>query len=86
MRDILVRAVNESYEPELAQLSCPVAFLWGADDTTAPPEIARRAAEIAGNTVAVEILEHVGHDAPASAPQELGRMIDLVAATRSDRG
>ena len=33
MRQILVTAVNETYEEQLAALRLPVELLWGAEDT-----------------------------------------------------
>ena len=46
MRDVLVASVNESYESELAQLTMPVAFVWGERDEEAPYEVATRAAAL----------------------------------------
>ena len=51
MRGIMVRAVNETYDDELAALAAstiPLRFVWGADDTAAPTEAGRIAAERAG--------------------------------------
>lgn len=51
MRDIMVRVVNETYDDELAALSknpLPKRFVWGADDTAAPTEAGRIAAERVG--------------------------------------
>ncbi len=51
MRGIMVRAVNENYDEALAALSInpvPKRFVWGADDTAAPTEAGRVAAERAG--------------------------------------
>ena len=51
MRGIMVRAVNENYDDELAALAgttLPMRFVWGADDTAAPTEAGRVAAERAG--------------------------------------
>lgn len=53
MRGIMVRAVNENYDEALAALSInPMAkrFVWGADDTAAPTEAGRVAAERAGSS------------------------------------
>lgn len=44
MRDTLVRLVNEDYADLLPQVRCPVEMVWGAQDTAAPLEMARRAA------------------------------------------
>lgn len=51
MRGIMVRVVNERYDDELAALAAstmPLRFVWGADDTAAPTEAGRLAAERAG--------------------------------------
>jgi len=51
MRGIMVRAVNENYDDELSTLAgstVPMRFVWGADDTAAPTEAGRVAAERAG--------------------------------------
>jgi pimeloyl-ACP methyl ester carboxylesterase len=48
MRDILVRVVGESYDDELAALRCPVRMVWGANDTDAPTDAGRVAAERIG--------------------------------------
>lgn len=79
MRDVFVKVVNESYEPELAQLAGPVHLLWGADDTEAPVSVAERAADLLeqrGVATKLEVLTGVGHLVPTQAPGELRRVID----------
>jgi len=74
MRDILVRVVNESYEPQLRALTAPVSLIWGAADREVPLSVARAAAELIeseGREVDVEILEGVGHFLPIEAPEAL---------------
>ena len=46
MRDILVEAVNETYEEHLARLVCPVRMVWGSEDREVPLEVAERSAEL----------------------------------------
>lgn len=87
MRDILVRVINESYERELAEIGCPVLFLWGGDDREVPKSVAHLAAELIGHAhaapgsehdygaVEVTILRDVGHLVPTEAPEELRRAI-----------
>ncbi|MGA7834444.1 MAG: alpha/beta hydrolase [Acidimicrobiales bacterium] len=71
MRDVLVASVNESYEPEIARLSVPVTFLWGAGDRDVPLVIAQSAAALTtGPTNLLEISD-VGHLVPLEAPTEL---------------
>ena len=84
MREVLVIAVNESYEEELSRLSCPVRLLWGADDREVPAAVARRVAELLGGAL-LQVLEGVGHDLPFSAPDRLRRAIEeLLAETGAD--
>jgi pimeloyl-ACP methyl ester carboxylesterase len=49
MREVLVRVVNEQYGDELARIKCPVLFIWGQADTSAPISAARRAALLVRN-------------------------------------
>ena len=48
MRGVLVTAVNENYDDDLAALQCPVSMVWGEHDTAAPTEAGRVAAERCG--------------------------------------
>lgn len=78
MRQILVQAVNESYEKELAGLDLPVHLLWGADDREVPVEVAEKARsliEAGGAPVELEILDGVGHHVPIRAPEALRRAV-----------
>ena len=78
MRQILVTAVNESYEEQLAQLALPVELLWGADDTEVPVSVAERAAALltaAGSEVKLVVEPGVGHLLPVSAPARLHRAV-----------
>jgi pimeloyl-ACP methyl ester carboxylesterase len=78
MRQILVTAVNESYEEQLAQLTLPVELLWGADDTEVPVTVAERAAALltaAGSDVSLVVEPGVGHLLPVTAPDRLHRAV-----------
>jgi pimeloyl-ACP methyl ester carboxylesterase len=78
MRQILVMAVNESYEEQLAQLALPVELLWGADDAEVPVAVAERAAVLltaAGSEVKVVVEPDVGHLLPVVAPKTLHRAV-----------
>jgi pimeloyl-ACP methyl ester carboxylesterase len=44
MRGVMVRAVNESYNNDLALVRVPVRMVWGQNDTEAPMELGRTAA------------------------------------------
>jgi pimeloyl-ACP methyl ester carboxylesterase len=70
VRDVLVAMVAESYEAELAQLRCPVALVWGRDDTTVPLDVALAAQRVAP-TATLEVLDAVGHLVPTEAPERL---------------
>jgi len=70
MRDVLVIAVNESYEEELQRLRCGAELVWGAEDRIVPPGIADRAAELIADAE-VRILAGVGHLVPSQAPEAL---------------
>lgn len=75
MRDVLVVAVNESYEDELAQISRPVSLLWGRDDRDVPLDVAERAMDLLSAPVTLRVLEGVGHLVPTSAPVDLARTV-----------
>jgi len=79
MRDVLVRVVNEDYRAELGRIECPVAFCWGANDTAAPPAMAREAAGMVSRVVRVEVVEGAGHDVHRDAPERLNAAVDAVA-------
>jgi pimeloyl-ACP methyl ester carboxylesterase len=70
VRGVLVACVSESYEAELAALRCPVALVWGADDTTVPLDVARAAQRLVP-AATFEVLDGVGHLVPTEAPERL---------------
>jgi pimeloyl-ACP methyl ester carboxylesterase len=70
MRQIHVRAVNETYEEQLDAVQCPVHMVWGAADTAAPLEMAERAlARLAHGDL--EVFPDVGHLTPLLIPAAL---------------
>jgi pimeloyl-ACP methyl ester carboxylesterase len=74
MRSVLVETVGESYEAELAALSCPVRLLWGEDDTEVSVAVARSAAamlEERGIDVNLEVVPGAGHQLPTTDPDVL---------------
>ena len=71
MRDVLVTAVNESYEEELSRLEVPVTLLWGGEDTEVPPTVAAAAATILGDRATVILIEGAGHLLPVTEPGRL---------------
>jgi len=75
MRDVLVVAVNESYENEVARLSMPVAMVWGGDDREVPLDVAERAMAMTSGPHTLRVLDHVGHLVPTSAPGDLAEVV-----------
>lgn len=70
MREVFVKLVNESYEAQLRQIGCPVAFVWGRDDTAAPLAVAEQGRELVADVAAFEVVD-CGHDVHRSHPQAL---------------
>lgn len=78
MRDVLVTAVNESYEEELKSLRVPVHLVWGSDDAEVPPRVGSEAARIIDGSppaVKLDVLEGVGHQIPLQAAEALRRAV-----------
>lgn len=70
MRDVLVTAVNETYEDQLGRISQPVELVWGRQDDEVPVEVAERAAGLLADP-RLTVLDGVGHDVPTEAPSAL---------------
>jgi pimeloyl-ACP methyl ester carboxylesterase len=67
MRGVLVKAVNETYEPQLAAYPGPIELVWGEGDNQATVAVAEAArANCAASTLTV--CEGVGHFTPQQAP------------------
>lgn len=81
LRDVLVRAVNESYEDDLRALQCPTRLIWGGNDTAAPVWMAQRALELTGR-VELTVVDGVGHFVPLQAPQSLRQAVDELLERR----
>ena len=75
VRDVLVATVAESYEDELDALRCPVALVWGAEDTTAPVARRERRAGRSCPSATLEVLDGVGHLVPTEAPEPLAAAV-----------
>jgi pimeloyl-ACP methyl ester carboxylesterase len=70
MRGVLVRVLQEEYVEALNAIDCPVELVWGDDDTTAPLEVAERAAaEVRKGRLTV--CAGAGHLTPLTVPAEL---------------
>jgi pimeloyl-ACP methyl ester carboxylesterase len=63
MRNVLVRAVNESYEEALGRIRCPVEMVWGGADEEVPVVIAERAAAIVADA-RLTVIPGADHFAP----------------------
>lgn len=70
MRDVLVAAVNETYERQLSRLAQPVELVWGEHDDQVPVAVAQRAADMLDDA-RLTVLDGVGHYAPTDAPAAL---------------
>lgn len=57
MRATLVSVVGEDYREDLAHLSCPVVLCWGSQDSAAPLELAREAAQAIPDLVGLRVLD-----------------------------
>jgi pimeloyl-ACP methyl ester carboxylesterase len=70
MRDVLVKAVNEAYDRQLAAFPGPVELVWGQDDDQAPLAAASEALRscVDGRLIS---LSGVGHFTPQQAPAAL---------------
>ncbi|MBV9661503.1 MAG: alpha/beta hydrolase [Acidimicrobiales bacterium] len=75
MRNVLVRTVAEEDTDELRELSCPVAFCWGEDDSAARPVVAERAARLVAHVAGYEVVPGAGHDVHLSHPEAVRRGI-----------
>lgn len=78
MRDVLVRAVNESYAEELAALDIPVRMVWGADDTAARADMAREASSLVAGA-SLEVVDGVGHDIHRARPELIRAALEALA-------
>ena len=75
MRAVHVRAVNETYEETLQQITCPVELVWGDLDTTAPLAVAETAAKLLAD-VQLTVVPGAGHLVPLTAPDALTAAIE----------
>lgn len=75
MRGVLVRAVNEDYRDVLGRVRCPVALVWGDDDTAAPLAGARELQRLLpGSTL--DVRPGAGHLTPLTAAPALRAAIE----------
>lgn len=78
MRDILVKAVNETYERQLGALEVPTRLLWGRSDSAVPYSVAERAFTLLEGSevpVTLQFLDGVGHHVMAEAPDAVRELL-----------
>jgi pimeloyl-ACP methyl ester carboxylesterase len=74
MREVLVKAVNETYESPLTAYSGPIELVWGEDDHEVPVSVARRAAALRPG-VGLTLCPNTAHLVPTEAPGCLRQVI-----------
>jgi len=75
MRQVLVRVVSETYEEQLAAVTCPTDLVWGAEDAEVPVAVAE-AARRALSTATLTVVQGGGHLLPLTAPGELRAAVE----------
>ena len=75
MRQVVVRVTGETYEEQLAALSCPVELVWGEHDEVAPPAVATASVALCRDA-RLFICAGAGHLVPTSAPDCLRAAVD----------
>lgn len=75
MRQVHVRVVNESYEPQLRAITQPTELVWGDDDTAAPLAIAEEAMTMLA-AARLTVIPGVGHLTPLTAAADLRAALD----------
>jgi pimeloyl-ACP methyl ester carboxylesterase len=80
MRDVLVRAVNESYEEQLRAVACHVELVWGDNDPQVPVSVAEAAAIMLADA-RLTICAGAGHDTPRTIPDVLRAAVERALAT-----
>lgn len=79
MREVLVRAVNEDYGPELDAIAgngLPVAMVWGEHDTAAPVDMARLAHQRLGASADLTVVPGSAHLLDGSLSTEIRGALD----------
>lgn len=70
MREILVKAVNETYEEEMRAVKCPVELVWGELDTAAPLAVGQGALDFL-DEAELTVVAGCDHYTPSNAPEAL---------------
>lgn len=76
MREVLVASLAASDDEAVANVTCPVALVWGARDTAAPLAVAERA-QAAFSRARLEVLDD-DHFVPLHHPEALAKAITTV--------
>lgn len=70
MRDVLVKAVNETYEVPLGRYPGPVELVWGEQDDQVPVGVAKAATAVCRQP-SLTLVPTAGHFLPLEAPEAL---------------
>lgn len=81
MRQVLVKAVNESYFDDLPGIGQPTQLVWGAEDVPAPLALAKRAVELLPDSH-LEVIAGSGHLLDPPLHRALRSAIDTLMAQR----
>jgi pimeloyl-ACP methyl ester carboxylesterase len=71
MREVLVKAVNETYAEQLAAIAAPVHMVWGGLDTAAPAWNIERAQRVLPAEPVVTLVADAGHDVHLANPESV---------------
>lgn len=74
MREVFVRAVQDTYEEDLARITCPTELVWGGDDREVPVEVAERASALLRHA-RLTVWPGVGHLTPLEIPGALRSVV-----------
>lgn len=75
MRQVHVKTVAESYEAQLAAITCPVHLVWGDDDAEVPLPVARAAADRLARAD-LTVCPGAGHLTPLTVPGVLRATVE----------
>ncbi len=81
MRQVLVRVVNETYEEQLAAITCPTELVWADDDAEVPLAVAEAAVGML-EKASLTVVPSAGHLTPLSAPAELRAAVERQLRSR----
>jgi pimeloyl-ACP methyl ester carboxylesterase len=75
MRAVHVKLVNETYDDQIAAIQCPVALVWGDDDTAAPLAGAEELAQRLGQRATLTVVPNAGHLTPLTIADDLRKTV-----------